>query len=510
MWLSRRRWLDAFDRLPAALRRRAGLGSSRDPASAVHALAGELEAQAAAARFVDQTAGAFPEVGGRGIASVAAAEVTVLAVELRRLIGGAATASGSGTPLEVHSADLSSAAAAIADYRGTVLGALGHRLLAEFRGPDRTLRAVAAAADVIGRSSGDTGSSSIEAPHVAVAVGEAWSGSVDYRGRAEPAAIGPPFQRIERVLHDAIPGEIVLARNAYEEIAPALARAGETAIRRSGTVGAQEVYALAADAAARLAVMPRVMEAGGQSPAGAGTTTSGPTPTRFAGRYELRECLGASADADTWKAIDEHGRWVVVKRLHDGTELDQAAAAEWLRVQRAISTLVSPFVVAPLDAAGGEGCLYVVRPYARTRTLRSILDTHRPPRQVALYWARQLAAGLESLHAAGLVHANLRSENVLIDAAGAARWIDAGSTLGRVRRADGPDAPPEWREGRAPDAASDVFGLGALLEELLLAADEARAGDDELRHLIHTCLVEDPALRHSSAGAVLAALDRLG
>ena len=93
MWLSRRRWLDAFDRIPAALRRRIPLGSARDPASALHALAGELEAQAAAARFVDQTAGAFPEVGGRGISSVAAAEVTVLAVELRRLIGGA-TATG--------------------------------------------------------------------------------------------------------------------------------------------------------------------------------------------------------------------------------------------------------------------------------------------------------------------------------------------------------------------------------------------------------------------------------
>ena len=512
MWLSRRRWLDAFDRIPAALRRRIPLGSARDPASALHALAGELEAQAAAARFVDQTAGAFPEVGGRGVSSVAAAEVTVLAVELRRLIGGA-TATGTGSPLEVHSADLSSAATAVADHGGTVLGTLGHRLLAEFRGLDRTLRAVAAAADVIGRSSGGTGSGSIEAPHTAIAVGESWSGSVDYRGRSEPAAIGPPFQRIERVLHDAIPGEIVLARSAYEEIAPALARAGETAIRRAGTVGAQEVYALAADAAARLAMMPRALEVGGEQPAAAGASTPSLVPNRFAGRYELRECLGASAEADTWKAIDENGRWVVVKRLHDGTELDQSAAAEWLRVQRALSTLDSPFVVATLDAAGGEGCLYVVRPYARTRTLRSILDTHRPSREVALHWARQLAAGLESLHAAGLVHANVRPENVLIDAAGAARWIDPGSTLSRVRRADGPDAPPEWRQGRAPDAASDVFGLGALLEELLLAGDEPgvpRAGDDELRHLVHTCLSEDPALRHSSAGAVLAALDRSG
>jgi hypothetical protein len=57
-----------------------------------------------------------------------------------------------------------------------------------------------------------------------------------------------------------------------------------------------------------------------------------------------------------------------------------------------------------------------------------------------------------------------------------------------------------------------VFGLGALLDELLLAGDEpggSRAGDDEMRHLVHTCLLEDPALRHSSAAAVLAALDRL-
>ncbi len=511
MWLSRRRWLNAFDRLPAALRRSSASGAARDPARAVEALAAELEAQAAAARFVDETAGAFPEVGGRGIAAVAPAEVTVLAVELRRLVGGAASVTGAGAPLAVHSADLASAATAVADRGGTVLGALGHRLLAEFRGPDRTLRAVIAAADVLARSSGGSGWSSIEAPHTAIAVGEAWSGSVDYRGRAEPAAIGPPFQRLERVLHDAIPGEIVLARSAYDEIAPALARAGETAVRRAGTVGAQEVYAIAGDAAARLAVTPRAMEAGGESPAAAASLL--PPPVRFAGRYELRECLGASADADTWKAIDENGRWVVVKRLHDGTELDQAAAAEWLRVQRAISTLGSPWVVPTLDAAGDEGCLYLVRPYARTRTLRSILVTRRPPRGVALHWARQLAAGLASLHAAGLVHANVRPENVLVDAAGAARWIDSGRTLGRARRADGPDAPPEWREGRVPDAASDVFGLGALLEELLLAGDEpggSPAGaDDDLRRLVHTCLLEDPSLRYPSAAAVVAALGRV-
>jgi serine/threonine protein kinase len=237
---------------------------------------------------------------------------------------------------------------------------------------------------------------------------------------------------------------------------------------------------------------------------------SAPSVERFAGRYELRECLGASPDADTWKALDETGRWVVLKRLHDGTELDQAAAAEWLRVQRTLATLGSPWVVATLDAAGGDRCLYVVRPYARARTLRSILDQRRPPRAVALHWARQIAAGLGALHAAGVVHASVRPENVLIDGGGVARWIDPGATLGRARRADGPDAPPEWAEGRAPDAASDVFGLGALLETLLLdAEDPGSRPDDELRRLVHACLLEDPGLRPAGAAAVLAALDRV-
>jgi hypothetical protein len=504
MWLSRQRWLDAFARLPLAVRRAAA--QPDDPAAALGALATELEAQAAAAQFVDEANGAFPEVGGRGVAVVARAEITVLAVEMRRLyVSG--TFGAADAALETHSADLASAAAAVAEAGGTVLGALGHRLIAEFRGAYRTLRAVAAAADLLGRASAAR-VSSMEAPHVAIASGEAWTGTVDYRGWAEPAAIGPPFQRLERVLHDAIPGEIVLARSALDEIAPALARAGETAVRRAGTVGAQEIYALAADAAARLVATSRSMAVGAVSTIPNAAPNADSAATRFAGRYELRECLGASADADTWKATDENGRWVVVKRLHDGTELDHSAAAEWLRVQRALTTLGSPWVVATLDAAGGEGCLYGVRPYARARSLRSILDAHRPPRAVALLWARHLASGLQSLHDAGLVHTNVRAENVLIDAAGAARWIDAGLTVSRARRAEGPDIAPEWREGRAPDAAADVFALGALFEELLLAGDAP--GDGDLRRLVHGCLSEDPALRHASAGAVRAALDRCG
>jgi hypothetical protein len=523
MWVSRRRWLEALERLRPAWRLRAGLDSGADdPEQAMRALAAEIEAQDAAARWVDEITAAFPEVGARGVVAGPPEEVAVLAIELRRLI---AKRPGAVSPLEHHSRDLAIVAAAVAEHGGTVIGTLGHRLLAEFRGADRTLRAVAAAVDLIGPLSGDGGASSIEAPHVAIATGEAWSGSVDYRGRAELAVIGPSLQRIERVMHDAIPGEIVLARNAYEEIASALGRAGETAIRRAGTVGAQEVYALAADAAASLVAAPRSLaivaahplergrpvtvppRAEGRAPASE-TSPPGAPDARFAGRYRLRECLGASADGDAWKATDEDGRWVVVKRVHDGTELDQSAAAEWLRVQRALTRIESPAVIAAMDADGAEGCLYSVRPYLRARTLRSILEQGRPPRRVASYWARQLASGLAALHSAGIVHAGVRAENVLIDAGGTARWIDPGKTLGRARLADGPGAAPEWREGREPDFASDVFGLGALLEELVLGADEpgSRADDEGLRRVVNTCLLEDPALRYPSAVGVRDAL----
>jgi hypothetical protein len=89
----------------------------------------------------------------------------------------------------------------------------------------------------------------------------------------------------------------------------------------------------------------------------------------------------------------------------------------------------------------------------------------------------------------------------VIDAAGAA--LDRPRTdLELARRADGLTFHRVERS-RAPDAASDVFGPGALLEGCPGGGEPGEpggsgAGNDELRHLVNTRLLEDPPLRHSS------------
>ena len=518
---ARRRLLAAIDRLPAAVRAQAGADSARRrPLDELEAIAGELAAQAQASSFVADALAPFPESGARGVeSSPTSEEVAVLAVELRRLVDRA-RGSGAG-PIERHSRDLAVIDRIVVDHGGQVAGVLGHRVLAAFRGEERTLCAVSAAAAVIGRVAAAGSAASIETPHVAVASGEAWSGSVDYRGRAESALIGPPLQRIERLLHDAIPGEILLARNAYEEIERDLERIGETAVRRAGTVGAQEAYVLAADAGARLRLPLRAMQTGGEpEPVRVEASPSRRTPAArravgdlFAGRFELNERLGGGAGSDAWKARDAAGRWFVVKRLYDGTAEDGAIAAAWLAAQRASAAIDDAWVVGVIAADSCDDGLYAARAYARDQTLRSVLGAGvRPPRGVALSWVRQLAAGLTAIHAAGLVHASPRAENVVVDRCGVARWIDLGVTRGRLRRSGGPEIPPEWSE-KGPSASTDIFGLGALLDEMLLGpahgAGTVSAEDDALRHVVHACLLEDPLLRYPSAAALLAALNRL-
>lgn len=131
--------------------------------------------------------------------------------------------------------------------------------------------------------------------------------------------------------------------------------------------------------------------------------------------------------------------------------------------------------------------------------LRSVADlrAERPlsPAE-ALGVMRDVANVLATPHARGQVHGAICAENIVLDAAGAARLCR--DTLAPRQLS------PEQRRGEAPDARSDIFALGAAVAELL--AEEPPA-PEPLRRLLATMGAEDPALRPQTADEVLLGIE---
>ena len=114
----------------------------------------------------------------------------------------------------------------------------------------------------------------------------------------------------------------------------------------------------------------------------------------------------------------------------------------------------------------------------------------------ALGILRDVAKALDSLHARGAAHGAVCAENIVLDARGVARLCH--DTL------QPPRASPERARGSPPDARSDVYGLGAAIQELL---GEAPALPMPIERLLATMTADDPARRYESMADVLTALE---
>ncbi len=257
------------------------------------------------------------------------------------------------------------------------------------------------------------------------------------------------------------------------------------------------------------------------------------------GRYRLLHVLGEGGMSVVYAAWDTLlQRPVAIKELR----LEVAASAAAVeREARVLAAIRHKAVVTIHALHTDDGAPFLVMEWVDGTTLERLLREHPPSLAEGLDILRRTADGLDAVHAAGLVHGDVKPSNVLIDRAGDVKVADVGLVPFLERMEAGEILgtptymPPERAVGivLAPDLAarSDVYSFAVMCFEVLAArlpfasraaadlltshANEAPPRISDVSDLstafdepLAQSMSKDPARRHASCGSLVAALER--
>jgi CheY-like chemotaxis protein len=252
---------------------------------------------------------------------------------------------------------------------------------------------------------------------------------------------------------------------------------------------------------------------------GAGDTTLR-TGDFFAGRYEILRTVGKGGMGVVYKAHDhELGEDVAVKMLHPELLKGDSTAIQRLKAETRLARRISHRnVVRTHDFGEWQGACYVTMEFVEGITVRQLIETRgRLSVSAALAIGTQLADALEVAHQQGVVHRDIKPQNLLLDADGALKVMDFGvarlvehtTVLTQVGMVVGTPAymSPEQLLAEDVDGRTDLYSAGVVLYECLTGRlpFEAKSPISLIAKLLHD-EPEPPAAKHPDIPPALSAL----
>jgi eukaryotic-like serine/threonine-protein kinase len=199
----------------------------------------------------------------------------------------------------------------------------------------------------------------------------------------------------------------------------------------------------------------------------------------IADRYELEALVGSGGMSDVFRAHDRQlDRRVAIKILHERYVGDPEYLERFRREARAVARLSHPNIVTVIDRGGSDGRQFIVFEHVDGENLKELVQrTGRLPVRRALELALGVADGLAFAHQHGLVHRDVKPQNVLLSREGEVKVTDFGiarslhvehgvTQTGTVL-GTGEYLAPEQASGKPVSPATDVYSLGVVLWELL-------------------------------------------
>ena len=212
------------------------------------------------------------------------------------------------------------------------------------------------------------------------------------------------------------------------------------------------------------------------------------SPGNRLGPYEILAPLGAGGMGEVYRARDSKlDREVAIKVLPDLLTASPDALARFEREAKSVAALSHPNILAIFDFGTHDGVSYAVMELLEGETLRGKLDGSTVSQRQAIDWSLQIARGLSAAHGRGVIHRDLKPDNVFVTTDGHVKILD----FGLAKRADArheaqTSAPtdagrtetgtvmgtmgymsPEQLRGLPVDHRTDLFSFGAVLYELL-------------------------------------------
>ncbi|HEY5611687.1 MAG TPA: protein kinase, partial [Thermoanaerobaculia bacterium] len=482
-------------------------------------------------------------------------EGTILVTDLR----GSLTTAGGGNAEEVIASIARAMRIQDAEVKrqdGRVREIVGHRLVSVFPGERGVIHAIRAC-----RAISEELSLQIDAAHplsigVGIATGDFVSGSVELTSERGEALVGnapllallfaweAPTSYAYISLESAqAAGNEVMSSASREEVHlkwipnPLLVASLPL---QSLTTGMMQ----AMNATASMSTLKLEESRTAPSPTPSAEITTG---AMFANRYEIEQVLGRGGMGIVYKATDKQlDETVAIKTLPgDVMQRSPEDLERFKREIRLARKITHRNVLRTYDYGEASGVYFISMEYVKGYTLADLLqESPKLAPRVALGVTRQISRGLQAAHEQGIIHRDIKPQNVLIDYRGEVKLMD----FGIARMAEATEAmtqagliigtphymSPEQVQGKQLDPRSDVYSMGVMVYESLAGARPFEAPSltgilaahltqmpkplievrpdigAELNAIVMKCLAKNPQDRYADAGELLADLDRVG